>query len=173
MFLPGESQGQGSLVGCRLVAQSQTQLKRLSSSSGSIPFPHLVFYTYLQNPSPLDQPPWHFSLPLLHSGLHCPLNTVFAILDLVLYNKRGIVFPYSEICNMHFPLSSEWRPCSSLWDTSFSPASAHCLTCYECSCVYNTLKIFKKSLVSTFPYIINKVKATQLRQTVCDPMDSP
>ena len=34
VFLPGESQGQGSLVGCRLwVAQSQTRLKRLSSSS--------------------------------------------------------------------------------------------------------------------------------------------
>ena len=34
VFLPGESQGQGSLVGCRLwVAQSWTRLKRLSSSS--------------------------------------------------------------------------------------------------------------------------------------------
>ena len=39
VFLPGESQGQRSLVGCRLwVAQSRTQLKRLSSSiSSSIP----------------------------------------------------------------------------------------------------------------------------------------
>ena len=36
VFLPGESQGRGSLVGCRLwVAQSQTRLKRLSSSSSS------------------------------------------------------------------------------------------------------------------------------------------
>ena len=36
VFLPGESQGWGSLVGCRLwVAQSQTRLKRLSSSSSS------------------------------------------------------------------------------------------------------------------------------------------
>ena len=36
VFLPGESQGRGSLVGCHLcVAQSQTQLKRLSSSSSS------------------------------------------------------------------------------------------------------------------------------------------
>ena len=34
VFLPGESQGQGSLVGFRLwVAQSLTRLKRLSSSS--------------------------------------------------------------------------------------------------------------------------------------------
>ena len=33
VFLPGESQGQGSLVGCRLWGQSQTWLKRLSSSS--------------------------------------------------------------------------------------------------------------------------------------------
>ena len=32
LFLPGESQGRGSLVGCRLwVAQSQTRLKGLSS----------------------------------------------------------------------------------------------------------------------------------------------
>ena len=36
MFLPEESQGRGSLVGCRLgVAQSQTRLKQLSSSSSS------------------------------------------------------------------------------------------------------------------------------------------
>ena len=36
VFLPGESQGQGSLVGCHLwVAQSRTRLKRLSSSSSS------------------------------------------------------------------------------------------------------------------------------------------
>ena len=36
VFLPGESQGWGSLVGCRLgVAQSQTRLNRLSSSSSS------------------------------------------------------------------------------------------------------------------------------------------
>jgi len=36
VFWPGESQGWGSLVGCHLwVAQSQTRLKRLSSSSSS------------------------------------------------------------------------------------------------------------------------------------------
>ena len=40
VFLPGESQGRGSLVGCHLVgcdgvAQSRTRLKRLSSSSSS------------------------------------------------------------------------------------------------------------------------------------------
>ena len=36
VFLPGESQGPGSLVGFRYgVAQSQTRLKRLSSSSSS------------------------------------------------------------------------------------------------------------------------------------------
>ena len=47
VFLPGESQGQGSLVGCRYgVTQSRTRLKRLSSSS-SCPsmgeYSHLVF----------------------------------------------------------------------------------------------------------------------------------
>ena len=45
VFLPGESQGRGSLVGCRLwVAQSQTRLKWLSSSSSS-----RTLYTYTSN----------------------------------------------------------------------------------------------------------------------------
>ena len=36
VFLPGESQGRGSLMGCRHgVAQSRTRLKQLSSSSSS------------------------------------------------------------------------------------------------------------------------------------------
>ena len=35
MFLPGEAQGRGSLVGCSLPTQSRTRLKRLSSSSSS------------------------------------------------------------------------------------------------------------------------------------------
>ena len=45
VFLPGESQGRGSLVGCRLwVAQSRTWLKWLSSSSiNPVPsFPYLT-----------------------------------------------------------------------------------------------------------------------------------
>ena len=38
VFLPGESHGRGSLVGCIYgVAQSQTRLKQLSSSSSSSP----------------------------------------------------------------------------------------------------------------------------------------
>ena len=55
VFLPGESQGQGSLVGCRLwVTQSQTRLKRLSSSSGSSIFNflrnlHIVCQSNLTN----------------------------------------------------------------------------------------------------------------------------
>ena len=36
VFLPGESQGGGSLVGCHGVAQTRTRLKWLSSSSSSI-----------------------------------------------------------------------------------------------------------------------------------------
>ena len=40
VFLPGESQGRGSLVGCCLwVAQSRTQLEWLSSSSSSLEAP--------------------------------------------------------------------------------------------------------------------------------------
>ena len=39
VFLPGESQGRGSLVGCVYgVTQSRTRLKRLSSSSSNITF---------------------------------------------------------------------------------------------------------------------------------------
>ena len=38
VFLPGESQGRGSLVGCCYgVAQSRTRLKQLSSSSSRLP----------------------------------------------------------------------------------------------------------------------------------------
>ena len=35
VFLPGESQGRGSLVGCRLWGRTESRLKRLSSSSSS------------------------------------------------------------------------------------------------------------------------------------------
>ena len=44
VFLPGESQGRGSLVGCLYgVAQSRTRLKQLSSSSRSIPKYFILF----------------------------------------------------------------------------------------------------------------------------------
>ena len=36
VFLPGESQGRGSLVGCRLWGCTESDMKRLSSSSSSI-----------------------------------------------------------------------------------------------------------------------------------------
>ena len=56
VFLPGESQGRGCLVGCRLwVAQSRTQLKRISSSSSKVTFTlprvshtHMYSYTCLE-----------------------------------------------------------------------------------------------------------------------------
>ena len=45
VFLPGESQGQGSLMGCRYgVAQSWTRLKRLSSSSSEDPSTAMSIY---------------------------------------------------------------------------------------------------------------------------------
>ena len=47
VFLPGESQGWGSLVGCHLwVAQSRTRLKRLSSSSSSRKYFTCWLFTY-------------------------------------------------------------------------------------------------------------------------------
>ena len=46
VFLPGESQGWGSLMGCRHgVAQTQTRLKQLSSSSSLFPF---WFYFFIK-----------------------------------------------------------------------------------------------------------------------------
>ena len=49
VFLPGESQGRGSLVGCRLWGrtQSRTQLKRLSSSSSK---QHLISLSLVPSP---------------------------------------------------------------------------------------------------------------------------
>ena len=47
VFLPGESQGQGSLVGCVYgVAQSRTQLKRLSSSSSSVNMKQCMVFSW-------------------------------------------------------------------------------------------------------------------------------
>ena len=58
LFLPGESQGRGSLVGCRLWGRtSRTQLKRLSSSSSSrliiafLPRNKCLLISWLQSPS--------------------------------------------------------------------------------------------------------------------------
>ena len=82
VFLPGESQGQRSLVGCCLwVAQSQTWLKRLSSSSLCISyFTELLFkseiYTGI-SPWVLTLKNWHvllgffcfcFGLAMQHVG---------------------------------------------------------------------------------------------------------
>ena len=47
VFLPGESQGRGSLVGCRLWGrQSRTWLKGLSSSSSSTPLTLASFHCF-------------------------------------------------------------------------------------------------------------------------------
>ena len=55
VFLPGESQGRGSLVGCRLwdsVAQSRTQLKRLSSSSRVMGVRPIFEFWHFESQSP-------------------------------------------------------------------------------------------------------------------------
>ena len=71
VFLPGESQGWGSLVGCHLgVAQSRTWLKQLSSSRSSrlvitfLPRSKRLLISWLQSPSSVIlEPPknkvWH------------------------------------------------------------------------------------------------------------------
>ena len=48
VFLPGESQGQRSLVGCRLWGRTEsTRLKRLSCSSSTY-MPHFVYFSICQ-----------------------------------------------------------------------------------------------------------------------------
>ena len=50
VFLPGESQGWGSLVGCRLWGRkSWTRLKRLSSSSSSSSKLVVLYHQWLRN----------------------------------------------------------------------------------------------------------------------------
>ena len=66
VFLPGESQGQRSLVGCHLFSQSRTRLKWLSSSSSRTFLLYKIKHLYsLTNTShfPLAkpfQPPFYF-----------------------------------------------------------------------------------------------------------------
>ena len=52
VFLLGESQGQGSLVGCRVlgIAQSRTRLKRLSSSSSNCAVTLVHCFKFLLQP---------------------------------------------------------------------------------------------------------------------------
>ena len=55
VFLPGESQGRGSLVGCRRrVGESQTRLKRLSSSSSS----NTYMYCFIEQVLTYYVPSW-------------------------------------------------------------------------------------------------------------------
>ena len=63
VFLPRESQGRGSLVGCRLWGRkSRTRLKRLSSSSSSSR--HNWFNHFTDQPELLTYILWFFFLPL-------------------------------------------------------------------------------------------------------------
>ena len=81
VFLPGESQRWGSLVGCRLgVAQSRTRLKRLSSSSSSILF--LVTLSLLAQP--LMSPMWKLRLEVLEILLEV-FSGIFLLVSSHLY----------------------------------------------------------------------------------------
>ena len=52
VFLPEESQGQGSLVGCRLWGRTETRLKRLSSSSSISVYTLLMSLVFLGSGCP-------------------------------------------------------------------------------------------------------------------------
>ena len=60
VFLSGESQGRWSLLGCRLWGQSQTRLKRLSSSWNFVPFDQRLPIS--STSSPWQQPNYSVSM---------------------------------------------------------------------------------------------------------------
>ena len=115
VFLPGESQGQGSLVGCHLwVAQSRTRLKRLSSSSSNLGMNSITFGFVTKVkwfPMGSESPLWHASsslyltpapylhspTPFLHQPSWCSLNT------------SSLFLPQSYLS---FPLSGSILPTS-------------------------------------------------------------
>ena len=76
VFLPGESQGRGSLVGCGLwLAQSRTRLKWLSSSSTAI-HTLLLYLSYSPSLLPIKVFPFGNSLVVQWLGI-CTPNTGF------------------------------------------------------------------------------------------------
>ena len=87
VFLPRESQGWGSLVGCRLwVTQDRTRLKQLSSSSSSSPTQEDLFIScyvcaivsYSLRPHELVAPrPWDFPGKNTGTGCHFLLQGIF------------------------------------------------------------------------------------------------
>ena len=107
VFLPGESQGRGSLVGVYGVAQSRTRLKRLSSSS-SIHF-SLIFesqnicqalsrgWSYLILPELVDLLIWK---QLMFNVCSAPES--FLIYFLVISLPTPTLFSFSEILVQSF-----------------------------------------------------------------------
>ena len=76
VFLPGESQGWGNLLSCRLcgVAQSWTRLKRLSSSSSSLKLATMEVFTPQKLANTADSPPYNW-FPPQSSGLPSHLGS--------------------------------------------------------------------------------------------------
>ena len=79
VFLPGESQGRGSLVGCRLwVAQSQTRLKRLSSSSSKEAY---GLPWWLRGKERLGFDPWVGKIPWRRRWQPTPVSCLGNLMD--------------------------------------------------------------------------------------------
>ena len=148
VFLPGESQGQWSLVGCHLwVAQSQTRLKQLSSSSSSRlylcklisgPFVPLT-YLPLLSPIPhcldycsfiVKSQSWIVSAPTLFFSLK-----IAYILDLYIFFKLGLYFcdPLIFISRLNFFAYSENLSIQLLLDLLIWI----CLVAQSCPILYN------------------------------------
>ena len=106
VFLPGESQGRGSLVGCHLwVAQSQTRLKRLSSSSMCI---CVYIYIYIFFFNVLKE---NMRAGLMQGNLNIPLSELWPMIMWFLGSWLLIVALLQEIFQWNFHSQSFTKQC--------------------------------------------------------------
>ena len=110
VFLPGESQGWGSLVGCRLwVAQGQTRLKQLNSSS-SIQKAKIIIYAP-------TFPTWGNLVDLtwiLSFRFFIPKITNNLIHQTIVELKLGTWSKQNALCLMNIKIYKSCTPCKLL-----------------------------------------------------------
>ena len=109
-FLPGESQGWGSLVGFRLwVAQSRTRLKRLSSSSSSSSELHLYALEKLSVPPTNYRGTYHTSLLFFLPPSLIQISTMSWLFQKLFIEFSMCQIPYkahTQVREFYMPLSS-------------------------------------------------------------------
>ena len=109
-FLPGESQGWGSLVGFRLwVTQSRTRLKRLSSSSSSSSELHLYALEKLSVPPTNYRGTYHTSLLFFLPPSLIQISTMSWLFQKLFIEFSMCQIPYkahTQVREFYMPLSS-------------------------------------------------------------------